>query len=282
MAGLHPDNQSLPLICGALAGFTVDVALFPIDTIKTRLQSELGFAKAGGFKGVYSGLRAAAVGSVPAATVFFTSYEMTKKKLAGSSTDDATVHMASGCVAEIFACMVRIPFEVVKQTAQANPQLSSTTEAKYRILNTVGFRGLFRGYFSMVFRDAPFSIIQMPIWEFLKCKVRKHNLASTGTEYITGPQSGACGAIAGGITGAITTPLDVVKTRIILSQNFSNLRATHSENPVVVLSQILRQEGIVKLYSGLVPRVGWLAGGGFLFFGSYDFFKNLFVTYDIL
>lgn len=39
--------------------------LFPIDTLKTRLQSEKGFIKSGGFKRLYNGLGPAAVGSVP-------------------------------------------------------------------------------------------------------------------------------------------------------------------------------------------------------------------------
>lgn len=50
---------------GAVAGTSVDIALFPLDTIKTRLQSAEGFFKAGGFRGVYSGLSAAAAGSAP-------------------------------------------------------------------------------------------------------------------------------------------------------------------------------------------------------------------------
>ncbi len=48
-----------------MAGTSVDVALFPLDTIKTRLQSSQGFIKAGGFNGVYKGLSAAAAGSAP-------------------------------------------------------------------------------------------------------------------------------------------------------------------------------------------------------------------------
>ena len=48
-----------------MAGLSVDISLFPLDTIKTRLQSEQGFAKAGGFRGIYSGLSSAAAGSVP-------------------------------------------------------------------------------------------------------------------------------------------------------------------------------------------------------------------------
>ena len=38
------------VIAGGLAGFVVDVSLFPIDTIKTRFQSKTGFWAAGGLK----------------------------------------------------------------------------------------------------------------------------------------------------------------------------------------------------------------------------------------
>lgn len=53
---------------GCVAGPVVDIALYPIDTVKTRLQSAEGFFKAGGFKGVYRGLSSAALGSAPAGT----------------------------------------------------------------------------------------------------------------------------------------------------------------------------------------------------------------------
>lgn len=71
------------LVAGGLAGTSVDVALFPIDTLKTRLQSPQGFLQAGGFRGIYNGLGAAAAGSAPGAALFFSTYEvrlLTKKK----------------------------------------------------------------------------------------------------------------------------------------------------------------------------------------------------------
>ena len=62
-------NEEIPawraLLSGAAAGVSVDVSLYPIDTLKTRLQSPQGFLKSGGFRGVYKGLSAAASGSAP-------------------------------------------------------------------------------------------------------------------------------------------------------------------------------------------------------------------------
>lgn len=43
----------------------MDVALYPLDTLKTRIQSEQGLWKAGGFRQIYKGIGPIAVGSAP-------------------------------------------------------------------------------------------------------------------------------------------------------------------------------------------------------------------------
>lgn len=53
---------------GGVAGLFVDMVLFPLDTLKTRLQSEQGFRQAGGFKAVYKGIGTQAIGSAPQGT----------------------------------------------------------------------------------------------------------------------------------------------------------------------------------------------------------------------
>ena len=58
-------NLCIFLQSGSLAGFSVDIVLYPLDTIKTRLQSSAGFRHSGGFRGIYRGLGSVAVGSVP-------------------------------------------------------------------------------------------------------------------------------------------------------------------------------------------------------------------------
>ena len=86
---------------GASAGMGVDFILFPLDTIKTRLQSKKGFIGSGGFRGIYSGLSSTMVGSAPTAALFFTIYETSKKKMANYSSNQTFNQIISANIGEI-------------------------------------------------------------------------------------------------------------------------------------------------------------------------------------
>ncbi|XP_064161243.1 mitochondrial S-adenosylmethionine carrier protein isoform X2 [Anguilla rostrata] len=98
------------LVAGGCAGMCVDLTLFPLDTIKTRLQSQQGFYRAGGFRGIYAGVPSAAVGSFPNAAAFFVTYECVKSLLGVSSASymAPVTHMAAASLGEI------IPFSLVQ------------------------------------------------------------------------------------------------------------------------------------------------------------------------
>lgn len=252
------------LLAGGAAGTAVDVILFPLDTIKTRLQSEAGFFRSGGIRGVYSGLLSAALGSAPGAALFFTAYETTKKQFSGHFRNkqfESVGHMTAASLGEVTACLVRVPVEVVKQRTQALNTGSSL--ASFRLtLQSEGLRGFYRGYTSTVMREIPFSIIQFPLWEFMKS-----TWSEKSGQPITAWQSSICGAIAGGTSAAITTPLDVVKTRIILAEKGSRVA---SGNIFYVLKHVAQERGLRGLFSGIVPRVIWISIGGSVFLGVYE------------
>lgn len=60
-----PTHYNLSFQSGGLAGLSVDLVFFPLDTVKTRLQSKQGFLTAGGFRKIYAGVGPAALGSAP-------------------------------------------------------------------------------------------------------------------------------------------------------------------------------------------------------------------------
>lgn len=274
-----PPSFATSLIAGGIAGTTVDVALFPIDTLKTRLQAPGGFFRAGGFSGIYRGLGAAAAGSAPGAALFFATYESAKANLAThdlmASSSDATVHMTAASMGEVAACLVRVPTEVLKakmQTAQTHHGLVETVrmvlQERHGHFLAPLTGGLYRGFGMTLFREIPFAMIQFPLYE----KFKRSWADYQGTDDVHPLQAAACGSISGSVAGALTTPLDVLKTRLMLGvdhhgQVYRNVRD--------VLTRTLANEGPRGLLHGLQPRVMWISIGGFVFFGAWEFAKSV-------
>jgi len=254
------------LLAGALAGTGVDLILFPLDTFKTRIQSKAGFWRSGAFKGIYSGLPSTLLGSAPTSALFFTIYDTVKVKLeANNKTNRITNQIIAANLGEITACLIRVPVDVVKQRSQA--QLSLTTFKIFKdILLENGLRGFYRSYLTTILREIPFATIQFPLWEYLKLVVAKFNKGKCEPY-----QSAICGAFAGGIAAAMTTPLDVAKTRITLENNKYSI--------INAFKDIVNQNGFKGLFAGIGPRVTMISFGGFIFFGIYEESKKIILHY---
>lgn len=200
------------------------------------------------------------VGSAPGAAIFFLTYKYINGQMKQVIEErNALVDAVSASLAEIAACAVRVPTELCKQRGQVNKNERLTLICK-EIMETKGIRGFYRGYGSTVAREIPFSIIQFPIWEALKRAVA--NKKESGR---CSPLEGAaCGSVAGFIAAGLTTPLDVAKTRIMLTKNGP------APGILSTLKEVYTSNGVRGLYSGVVPRVMWISGGGFVFFGAYE------------
>ncbi|BGO99547.1 S-adenosylmethionine transporter [Rhodotorula toruloides ATCC 204091] len=271
---------STALVSGGLAGTAVDTLFFPIDTLKTRAQSEQGFFRAGGFSGVYRGLGSAVVGSAPGASLFFTSYELSKDALPKffprlGTTDLAPVlHMISASLGEIAACMVRVPTEVVKQRSQTGSKGTRSWVVAKTVWQGEGLRGFYRGFGSTVAREIPFTCLQFPLYERLKLLLARRTLGhSASVSDLPAWQAAACGSIAGGVAAGLTTPLDVAKTRIMLANQTSSDPAAPAQRALALLPTLHRiyaREGASALFAGVVPRVVWISMGGAVFLGVYE------------
>lgn len=274
------------LLAGALAGTTVDLTLFPLDTLKTRLQSSHPPPATQLFRGIYSGVLSAALGSAPGAALFFVSYEATKevfRKPDGIRPKDlfaggeAVEHMLAASVGEVAACAVRVPTEVVKQRAQAAG--GRTSAAWKEIWAYKGLRAkwgqLYRGYGITILREVPFTCVQFPLWEYLKAAAVRRRLAAQSQgvdryperlDQATTLESAGFGAVSGVVAAAATTPLDVLKTRMMLSRDRVALWQ--------LAGRIWREEGGRVFFSGIGPRCGWIGVGGAVFLGAYQWGWN--------
>ncbi|XP_069920133.1 mitochondrial S-adenosylmethionine carrier protein-like [Oryctolagus cuniculus] len=250
---MDPPGFTASLVAGGVAGASVDLILFPLDTIKTRLQSPQGFNKAGGFRGIYAGVPSAAIGSFPNAAAFFITYEYVKWLVHSESSSCLTPvkHMLAASAAEVVACLIQVPSEVVKQRAQVSVS-TRTFKIFSNILREEGIQGLYRGYKSTVLREA--------LWSWRQDHV------------VDSWQSAVCGAFAGGCAAAVTSPLDVAKTRIMLAKAGSS---TARGDVLSALHGVWRSQGLAGLFAGVLPHMTAISLGGFIFLGAYDQTRSL-------
>jgi len=131
-----------------------------------------------------------------------------------------------GLVADLAAAPVYVPSEVLKTRLQLqgrynNPYFNSgynyrsTIHAARTIVRTEGFSALFHGYKATLWRDLPFSALQFAFYEEERGLAKQY----MGSNNIGLPLEIITAATAGGMAGVITTPLDVVKTRIQTQHN---------------------------------------------------------------
>ncbi|KAJ5747421.1 Mitochondrial substrate/solute carrier [Penicillium nucicola] len=310
------------LISGAIAGLTVDCSLYPLDTIKTRLQkardplapaaARLSLRQT--VRGIYAGLPSVLFGSAPSAASFFIVYDGVKRTLLpppGSTEPQSRSHIIlthslASSLGEIAACAVRVPTEVIKQRAQAglfggsslaalkdilslrhaapvpvsapgsassSPAPASTAKRGYSQV----LRELYRGAGITIAREIPFTVLQFTMWESMKEAYATRYLRPASSDspiserQIPASTSAMFGSVAGAIAAALTTPLDVIKTRVMLAR-----RGDGAGAPVRV-KEIVRgiaNEGPGAFWRGITPRVTWIGIGGAIFLGSYQYAWN--------
>ncbi|EPQ31972.1 uncharacterized protein PFL1_00170 [Pseudozyma flocculosa PF-1] len=126
------------VVAGALAAFSVDLLIYPLDTLKTRLQAPdyaTRFpAGRGLYSGLYQGVGSVIVATLPAAGIFFTTYEHSKSALAGPSSPlhnapAGLSHLLASSTAELVSCLVLTPAEVIKQRAQVTNRQNKAAAA---------------------------------------------------------------------------------------------------------------------------------------------------------
>jgi hypothetical protein len=148
---------------------------------------------------------------------------------------------SAGLFADLAAAPAYVPSEVLKTRLQLqgrhnNPYFNSgynyrgTIDAARTIARVEGFSALFHGYKATLWRDLPFSALQFAFYEELRDRAKRY----MGSNNIGLLLEIATAASAGGMAGVMTTPLDVVKTRIQTQQN--DTLSTSSSTPKAPLS----------------------------------------------
>ncbi|KAH8877468.1 S-adenosylmethionine mitochondrial carrier protein [Schistosoma japonicum] len=135
----------------------------------------------------------------------------------------------SACIAEVVACVIRVPCEVVKQRTQNQPSHSVST------------------VFLQTLRSEYITI------EWNRKSIRSSDVTDLTLIQLKAWQSAMCGCLAGTIAGALTTPLDVAKTRIMLAEPNSNFASGHIIYAIRTIFQENGIRGTIWIFTNVLP-----------------------------
>ncbi|XP_073146258.1 protein MITOFERRINLIKE 1, chloroplastic [Henckelia pumila] len=256
---------------GGLAGAFTYVCLHPLDTIKTKLQTKGAseiykgafdvIAKTfqnRGILGFYSGVSAVIVGSTFSSAVYFGTCEFGKSFLSRiGQYPTVLIPPTAGAMGNIMSSAIMVPKELITQRMQAGAK-GRSWEVLLRILEKDGILGLYAGYSATLLRNLPAGVLSYSSFEYLKAAV----LRETGEAFLEPFQSVVCGALAGAISASLTTPLDVVKTRLMTQghgESMNRIAAASYSGVTAMVKRILKEEGWVGFTRGMGPRVFYSA-----------------------
>ncbi|EOA27280.1 hypothetical protein CARUB_v10023399mg [Capsella rubella] len=250
--------------------------MHPVDTVKTQVQASttLSFVEILskipeiGARGLYKGSVPAVVGQFASHGLRTSIYEASKLALplVAPSLLDIQVQSIASFLGTVLGTTLRIPCEVLKQRLQAN-QFDNIVEATVSTWNQEGLKGLFRGTGVTLLREVPFYVAGMGLYNQSK-KVVERQLGRELEPW----EAIAVGALSGGFTAVLTTPFDVIKTRMMTAPQgveFPMWMAAYS---------ILTHEGPLAFYKGAVPRFFWTAPLGALNLAGYELLQKAMIT----
>ncbi|GBG25875.1 Mitoferrin [Hondaea fermentalgiana] len=214
---------------GSLAGAAEHCAIFPMDTIKTHMQTE-GAARGvvrklvqeQGVLRLWRGVSTMFTACVPAHAAYFSIFEQAKMSF-GADGEEHTPLAASaaGVLATVAHDSIMTPMDVIKQRLQLGLH-SGMIDCASTILRTEGVSALFLSFPTTLLMNMPYAAVMVSANESLK------KVLNPGNEYNL-PAFFLSGALSGALAAAMTTPLDVVKTRLqtqsVMRQYLSSQRA---------------------------------------------------------
>ncbi|GAM83410.1 hypothetical protein ANO11243_013980 [Dothideomycetidae sp. 11243] len=258
---------ALGSIAGAFGAFMV----YPIDLVKTRMQNQRS-ARVGqllyknsidcfskvlkneGIKGLYSGVLPQLVGVAPEKAIKLTVNDLVRGKFSDPKTGAIRLPHEILAGGSAGACQVIFtnPLEIVKIRLQVQGEVAKQQGVERRsamwIVRNLGLMGLYKGASACLLRDVPFSAIYFPSYNHLK----KDLFGESPTKKLGILQLLTAGAIAGMPAAYLTTPCDVIKTRLQVEARKGDTTYTSLRH---CAKTVWQEEGFRAFFKGGPARI---------------------------
>jgi solute carrier family 25 carnitine/acylcarnitine transporter 20/29 len=271
------------VLAGCAAGVLGTIIGYPLDSIKTRMQTAKGGRYASipgtfttilreeGLVGFYRGVGAPLSALTLLNMLNFSNYAYFRRILGVS---DETLRnqnvdlrvFAAGAVSGPAASLISTPFELLKTQLQVQKEFTNSLVATSGVIRQYGFPALYRGHAVNTSREMLFLGTYFFVYEHSKTKIEKVATPYMSSHYAI--------PIAGGVSGAIgwflSFPLDCIK---------SNMQGVKLSAPrkssFAHFSAILSDRGVLGLYRGVGPSVARAFIVSSTRFTAYEFVVGL-------
>lgn len=290
------DYESLPphapvtihMTAGAVAGVLEHTVMYPVDSVKTRMQSLQPDPNAQ-YRSVYEalkriirtegifrpfrGLNITMLGAGPAHALYFACYEQVKRPLSDVIQNGRNSHVANGVagsVATVLHDAVMNPAEVVKQRMQMyNSPYGGLWDCVRTVTRNEGVGAFYRSYSTQLTMNIPFQAVHFITYELMQEQLNPGRLYHPGTHIVSG-------AVAGAVSAAVTTPLDVCKTLLNTQENVAlnsmNISG-HLSGMANTFRTVYKLGGMSAFFKGGQARVIYQMPSTAIAWSVYEFFK---------
>lgn len=317
----HPKTPPwVHFVAGGIGGMAGAIITCPFDVVKTRLQSDVfkythnhgvssknplnifyssffhfketfdiinSFYRQEGPRSLFKGLGPILVGVIPARSINFFTYGITKDACSGlfnNGEEDIWVHLFAGATAGWATSTATNPIWMIKTRLQLD-KTSDKAMRKYKgswnclrsIIRNEGILGLYKGL-SASYLGSVESVIQWVLYEQMRNIIRQKSIEEYGniaeedkTTFIKFKEwcqlSGSAGA-AKLFSSIITYPHEVLRTRLRQTPvEGGKLKYTGLFQSFKI---ILKEEGLSSMYSGLTPHLMRTVPNSIIMFGTWE------------
>ncbi|EHY59640.1 mitochondrial aspartate-glutamate transporter agc1 [Exophiala dermatitidis] len=257
---------------GSIAGAFGAFMVYPIDLVKTRMQNQRSVLpgerlyensidcarkviRNEGFRGLYSGVLPQLVGVAPEKAIKLTVNDLVRSRFTDKQTHAIPIWAELLAGGSAGACQVVFtnPLEIVKIRLQVQGELLKKSDAAPRrsamwIVRNLGILGLYKGASACLLRDVPFSAIYFPTYNHLK----RDMFGESPQKKLGVIQLLTAGAIAGMPAAYLTTPCDVIKTRLQVEARKGDVTYNGLTD---CARKIWKQEGFRAFFKGGPARI---------------------------
>lgn len=220
----------------------------------------------------------------------------------------------SAVLGDLASSVIKVPREVITAKLQTNHYgVGHSGTAAFVVRQTLkeeGPRGLFKGFWPIAARDLPFMIILLVSYENFKAfhhrSVREDLLdrmrMNRNPSYVAGAafeeleadiptlKSIMYGGVSGFLAGYFTTPMDVLRTRMITQKKAigGGIAAPKQVTVMQIVHGMVDQVNATRhgtwarsiglcrsFFSGALPRSAWWFGICGIFFPTYETLKSV-------